>query len=322
MSPKAKGTISLLLSAAAFGLMPLLALKIYEQGGNSLFLSLCRFAFSIPVLFLAARREPHSCEQSIRYNGRFAFIAAVYIATPLLLFVSYSYIASSLATTIHYAYPALVLLLCQLCFHQKVPFFKYCCCMVCLAGVCCLCLSDTVLHPTGAFLSFASAVTYSLYVVCLPRSGLQQRFSPFSLTLRLNIAGTAALLVLNGALHTWAFSMSVVGWLYTVLISWGTAVGATVLFQTGLKLCGSENAALLSTFEPLVSVAAGIFLLGEPSSPRTVLGIILVLAAVTALSAYEKLKSRRSHAFSSSEQQAAHSASQDAESENPPSGSA
>lgn len=288
MNPKARGTAYILISAVAFGLMPLLALKIYGCGGNSLFLSLCRFAFSIPPLCFIVRKE--KAAEDSHLGGSFFAIAAVYILTPLLLFVSYSYIASSLASTIHYVYPALVLLICQLCFHQKIPAFKYACCFVCLAGVWCLCLSDTSLHPLGFAFAFASAVTYSLYVVCLPRSGLQKQFSPFSLTLRLNIAGTAALLVLNAVCGTWAFSMSGEGWFYTLLMSWGTAIGATILFQTGIKLCGSENAAMLSTFEPLTSVIVGIFVLGDPVSAQTGIGIFLVLAAVAALSVYEKAK--------------------------------
>lgn len=61
-------------------------------------------------------------------------------------------------------------------------------------------------------------------------------------------------------------------------------------FQTGIGLCGSENAAMLSTFEPLTSVIAGIFVLGDPASVQTGIGIFLVLAAVVALSVYEKAK--------------------------------
>ena len=288
MNPKARGTAYILISAVAFGLMPLLALKIYGCGGNSLFLSLCRFAFSIPPLYFMARKEKVAKHPHL--EGSFFAIAAVYILTPLLLFVSYSYIASSLASTIHYVYPALVLLICQLCLHQKIPAFKYASCLVCLAGVWSLCLSETSLHPLGFIFAFMSAVTYSLYVVYLPRSGLQAQFSPASLTLRLNIVGTGVLLVLNAVCDTWAFSMSGEGWFYTLLISWGTGIGATILFQAGIRLCGSENAAMLSTFEPLTSVIVGISVLGDPMSVQTGIGIFLVLAAVAALSVYEQGK--------------------------------
>ena len=92
MNPKARGTAYILISAVAFGLMPLLALKIYGCGGNSLFLSLCRFAFSIPPLYFMARKEKVAKHPHL--EGSFFAIAAVYILTPLLLFVSYSYIAS------------------------------------------------------------------------------------------------------------------------------------------------------------------------------------------------------------------------------------
>lgn len=133
-------------------------------------------------------------------------------------------------------------------------------------------------------------ITPDTLISSMCQQTMAKQFSPFSLTLRLNIVGTVALLVLNAVCGTWAFSMSGEGWFYTLLMSWGTAIGATILFQTGIGLCGSENAAMLSTFEPLTSVIAGIFVLGDPASAQTGIGIFLVLAAVVALSVYEKAK--------------------------------
>ena len=148
----------------------------------------------------------------------------------------------------------------------------------------------TINHYQESIKQIYKRITPDALISSMCQQTMAKQFSPFSLTLRLNIVGTVALLVLNAVCGTWAFSMSGEGWFYTLLMSWGTAIGATILFQTGIGLCGSENAAMLSTFEPLTSVIAGIFVLGDPASAQTGIGIFLVLAAVVALSVYEKAK--------------------------------
>lgn len=275
----------MVLSAALFGIMPLLAVKVYDCGGNPVFASFCRFLFSLPLLYLLSRRQGTRQQERRRMDGRFILVCIGYVLTPSMLFTSYLYIASSLATTVHFIYPALVLLLCRVVFRQKTPWLKYLCCAMCLLGVALFCLTEQQLHPGGMLLALASALTYSVYVSCLPASGLQERFTPFQLTLRLNIWGAVVMAVMNTAMGTWVFSMPPAGWAYTLLLSWGTAVLASVLFQRGIHLCGAQNAAMLSTMEPLTSVAVGVAVLGEELTIPSALGILLILSAVLTLSA-------------------------------------
>lgn len=286
LQKRIQGIVLVTIAAVLFGLMPLWVIKVYDSGGNSIFLSFCRFALSVPVLFALDRKffPGHSHPPPDR---KFFVVCVTYVLTPSLLFFSYTRIASGLATTAHFTYPALVLLLCRVMFHQKIPAAKYLCCLLCLGGVALFCTVGDQVDSMGLILALFSAVTYALYVSYLPVSGVQEILSPFCLTLRLNLAGVIVLAVLNTVMDTWAFHMTLEGWIYTLALSWGTAVGATILFQRGVQLCGPQNAAICSVLEPLTSVVCGVVFLSEPCTSQIVVGISLILSAVFILSLCE-----------------------------------
>ena len=52
---------------------------------------------------------------------------------------------------------------------------------------------------------------------------------------------------------------------------------ALAFFQKGLFLCGEVKASLLSTFEPLTSIAVGLAVYGEAMTPRLAAGMTLIL---------------------------------------------
>jgi drug/metabolite transporter (DMT)-like permease len=56
-----------------------------------------------------------------------------------------------------------------------------------------------------------------------------------------------------------------------------------VTFLAGLARIGPTNAAMISTLEPVVTVALSALLLGETLQPVTLLGGSLILAAVLLL---------------------------------------
>lgn len=284
MNQRIRGTIFVMLSAVGFGIMPFLAVRVYDYGGNAIFLTFCRFLLSLPLLWLLARRSGDTEKQPVTLP--FWGIMIAFSLTPLLMFLSYTFIASSLTTTIHFLYPALVLLLCRVLFQQKIPLVKYGCCLVCIVGVALFCVSGGEIHMGGVILAFASAVTYAIYTACLPASGLQQKLSAYRLTFRLNLCGACIMAIFNTCMGTWAFDMAPMGWVYTLALSWLTAVGSAVLFQLGVKLCGSQNTAMFSTLEPVTSVVMGAVFLHEDFTVQTAIGVVLILAAVFVLSVY------------------------------------
>ena len=72
--------------------------------------------------------------------------------------------------------------------------------------------------------------------------------------------------------HAWIW----VGWLAIV-----PAIMALVMMVYAAKYIGSTPTAILGALEPTTAVLIGVFVFSEPFSLRLLVGIILILAAVT-----------------------------------------
>lgn len=64
-------------------------------------------------------------------------------------------------------------------------------------------------------------------------------------------------------------------------LSWRSIIGVG-FFQYGVQYVGAQDAAILSTFEPVTSMIVGILVLHESASLSSMAGCILILISVTA----------------------------------------
>ena len=76
------------------------------------------------------------------------------------------------------------------------------------------------------------------------------------------------------------------GWLAALALV--STVGAVALFFAGLRRVGPTAASILSTVEPVVTVALAFAVFGESLSPAQLTGGALVLAAVLTVRAPRK----------------------------------
>lgn len=79
------------------------------------------------------------------------------------------------------------------------------------------------------------------------------------------------------------FAFPPITWIWIAGIVLVSTVGAMVLFVMGLQRTGPTNAAILSTFEPVVTAGLAAALLGEQLTPVQLAGAGLVLAAAVVL---------------------------------------
>ena len=76
-----------------------------------------------------------------------------------------------------------------------------------------------------------------------------------------------------------ALPTSVKGWMLVIFFAFVLNVVAMVLFQKGTFVVGGSRASILSTFDPITSVVAGVIVFNEGLSVFTVVGTILVVGA-------------------------------------------
>jgi len=288
MKSHKKGIFYIIISAVIFGMMPIVAKIIYSNGSNPLTLTFHRFIFSIPGLFLMCHFSKIKVVIPSRiYLTELAMLALGYTITPLLLFISYSYIASGLATTVHFVYPVLVLLGCAIFFHEKINKLQFFCCILCLCGIGAFYTPGNAANITGIVIAFASGITYAFYIIFLAKSGINGVSSTL-LGLYLAIIASVILLFVNLILGTLTFELTLTGWSLSILFGVVTSGFATVLFQMGVSEVGPQKGSLLSTFEPLTSAFAGMFLLGETLGVSAIVGVMCILVAIVLLTVYDK----------------------------------
>lgn len=280
------GICCIIVAAAIFGMMPICAKLIYSAGGNSWFLSFLRFALALPLLAFANYAgqgwKNHFCLQK-KLLKDILLLSVTLAATPIFLFWSYDYISSALSTTLHFIYPLFVLLFCITFFHEKTSTIQIVCCFLCLLGVMLFYTPNEGFSVFGVILALASGLTYGGYVVWLGHSGIQEEFGEYQLLLYLQGISSLILLVINICLDTICWKMPLSTWLLCILFGWGVTA-ATLLFQKGIKLCGSQYASFLSVIEPATSVVAGAVILKEALTVKTGIGILCVLLATVLIS--------------------------------------
>jgi len=133
----------------------------------------------------------------------------------------------------------------------------------------------------GALLALAAALTYTAYILVSDR--LIGEVDPFALALLVLTGATASFAVAGLVTGTLDLALSGEAWLWLVMIALVSTVVAVSAFFAGLRRVGPSEAAILSTFEPVVTVVLAFFVLGERLTPAQLGGGALVLAAVVLL---------------------------------------
>jgi drug/metabolite transporter (DMT)-like permease len=136
-------------------------------------------------------------------------------------------------------------------------------------------------HPVGALLGFGSAAVYTVYI--LVSDTVVHRLPPVVLS-ALVMTGAAGTLAVRAALTGGVdLGFAAPGWFWLACIAVVSTVLAMLTFFAGLKRTGPSTAAILSTFEPVVTTGLAALTLGESLTPLQLAGAALVLSSVAVL---------------------------------------
>lgn len=274
------GYLLVIFSAVVFGCMPLMVKRIYADGVNSLSVVFLRNLLSVPVVGLLAFRQ----RKTLRIDPKaLPSVAAIGIMgccmAPVLLFSSYSFMASGTATVLHFVYPAAVVLGGVLFYREKVTAGNLISVLVCVAGISLFYTPGQPLDWRGSVLAIVSGFAYAAYIVLLSHFRFRESVSGFLLNFYIFIINSIVmgLVCLLGGMLT--FPTTFGGWATSFLIALAVNAGAVAMFQWGTLIIGGQQAAILSTMEPITSVFVGILVFHEAMTLRTAAGTVLVILA-------------------------------------------
>jgi drug/metabolite transporter (DMT)-like permease len=283
-----------LVSAACFGVMAIFGKFAYEAGVSPTALVLVRFVLAAVLLLAllrlrpALRSGPGSPAGSGRLSGRLVLTAlglgAVGYATQAtLFFAALERTDASLVSLVFYTYPALVTLAAALLGRDRLSPRRIAALGIASGGTLLVLLGagGPSFDVLGVGLAFATAVTYTAYI--LVADGVVHRVPPVVLA-ALVMTGAAVALGVR-ALLTGGVDLGFgpAGWFWIACIAVVSTVVAMLTFFAGLRRTGPSTAAILSTFEPVVTTALAALTLGELLTPVQLAGGALVLGSVVVL---------------------------------------
>ena len=294
------GAALCLVSAACFGAMAVFGKLAYDAGVSPGALLLVRFALAAVLLgaVLLVRpelRRPGSSPPGVPTAGQWTMtrgrllaiafgLGAIGYATQASLFFSaLQMMDASLLALILYTYPVMVTVVAVLLGRDRLNPARSAALVAASGGTLLVLLGagGVSFHPVGALLAFASAITYTGYI--LVADTVVHRLAPVVLSalVMTGAAGTlGARALLTGGVD---LDFGVAGWFWLACIAVVSTVVAMLTFFAGLRRTGPSTAAILSTFEPVVTSALAALVLSESLTPIQLAGGALVLSSVAVL---------------------------------------
>lgn len=289
------GPFLCLLSAACFGAMPIFGKLAYRSGVTPESLLLLRFGVAAALLgaLLLAGPTLRSGSGGSRLGaGRLTprlvltalgLGAVGYATQSSLYFAALDRIDAPMVALVLYTYPALVTLAAVLLGRDRLTLRRLAALGVSSAGTLLVLVGAGGLSfdLVGVALAFGAAVTYTVYI--LVADGAVHQVPPVVLS-ALVMTGAAAALAARGlATGTIDLSFDVAGWFWVGCIAVVSTVVAMLAFFAGLRRSGPSTAAIVSTFEPVVTTVLAAVVLREFLTPLQLLGGVVVLSSVAVL---------------------------------------
>ena len=290
-----KGKICLILSAVIYGISPVLASIAYRGGINGITLTFLRSSAAAPVLLAVILADKRPLKLSPRTFINVAALGVFGGALPiLLLYLSYNFISNGLATTLHFIYPIVTVIASAVIYHERMPRVMLCAVVLVTVGIFMFSDIDARSDKVGIILALLSGLFYSFYVIFIDRSGLD-RLDYMVLTFYVMLIMSGATLIFGIATQSLSFDFSPLSWSVGAVISLLVTLCAMPLFQAGVRYEGASAAGILSTVEPVTSVALGALFLGERVETGQIMGASMILFGV--ILAERGLKKRESPAL-------------------------
>lgn len=276
---RALGIALALVSAASFGVMPVLTKVVYDDGAEPVGVLAVRFAIAAVVLQVAARVRRERMPRG-RTLAVLAGLGGVgYVGQALCYFFALERISAGLTSLLLYFFPALVVVLGAIAFRDRPRPLAVGCVAVATVGTALTVGPVEGGQVTGVLLGLSAALVYAVYILVSSRvTGV----GPLATAAWVLTAGAVVMGLL--ALATGPRLPSSAGaWLALVGVAViGTVVAVTTFFAA-LALLGPSDTAVISTVEPVVSIAVAGLVLGERLGGLQLAGGVVVLLAVGVL---------------------------------------
>lgn len=282
MSTRTKGFLYGAIAAASYGMNPLFTLPLYAAGMSVDSVLFYRYLFAVIVLGILMKLQKQSFALKKTDILPLVIMGLLFSFSSLFLFMSYNYMDAGIASTILFVYPVMVAVIMGVFFKEKISLITMFSILLALSGIALLYQGDgnRPLSTMGILLVLLSSLSYAIYIVGVNRSSLSN-LPTIKLTFYAILFGLSIYVVrLNFCTDLQAVPS---GWLWADTLALAilpTALSMICIAQA-IHYIGSTPTAILGALEPVTALFFGVLLFHETLTPRLIVGILMILIAVT-----------------------------------------
>ena len=290
---RTKGFVCGAIAAATYGMNPLFTLPLYAEGMTPDSVLFYRYGFAVLILGIVLKLQGQSLTLKKDEILPLFLGGLLFGASSLLLYLSYQYMDAGIASTLLFVYPVMVAVIMFLFFHEKASLLTVFCIGMALGGISLLYKGEggETLSILGMLLVMLSSLSYAIYIVGVNHSTLKT-MPTGKLTFYALLFGLLIFVVrLHFCLDLQAIP-SVKAWVNVLSMATLPTVISLVCTAVAIHSIGSTPTAILGALEPVTALFFGVMIFGEHLTSRIVLGVVMILLAVTLIVVATPLKER------------------------------
>ena len=291
---KTKGFILGAIAAASYGMNPLFTLPLYSAGMSVDTVLFYRYSLAVIVLGIMMKFQKQSFAIKRVDVLPLCIMGLLFAFSSLFLFMSYNYMDAGIASTILFVYPVLVAIIMAVVFKEKVSPITMFSIALAFVGISMLCKSPggQTLSLVGITFVFLSSLSYAIYIVGVNRSSLKDM--PIAkLTFYVLLFGLSVYVVRLQFCTELQVIPTPMLWINDVSLAVFPTVISLVTMTKAIHYIGSTPTAILGALEPVTALFFGVLVFGEQLTPRIILGILMVITAVTLIIGGKSLLKKR-----------------------------
>jgi drug/metabolite transporter (DMT)-like permease len=265
--------------------MAIFAKEAYAAGATVVTLLSIRFLLAAALFWVVVAVRGARLPSRRVVLGCLALGAVGYAAQAGLFFGALTHIDASLGSLLLYLYPLLVFLGAVALRRERVTGRRVGALALASVGAALVLMGGSLgaLNGTGVAMALGAAVVYAGYILVADRVvGAVDVFVMAALVTTGATASTLAVGVAAGS-GSLDFHFAAAGWGWIAAMALGSTVLGVSAFFSGLRAVGPATASIVSTAEPVVTVALAMLVYGEALGTRQLAGGVLVLGAVVIL---------------------------------------
>ena len=291
---KTKGFILGAIAAASYGMNPLFTLPLYSAGMSVDTVLFYRYSLAVIVLGIMMKFQKQSFAIKRVDVLPLCIMGLLFAFSSLFLFMSYNYMDAGIASTILFVYPVLVAIIMAVVFKEKVSPITMFSIALAFVGISMLCKSPggQTLSLVGITFVFLSSLSYAIYIVGVNSSSLKDM--PIAkLTFYVLLFGLSVYVVRLQFCTELQVIPTPMLWINAVSLAVFPTVISLVTMTKAIHYIGSTPTAILGALEPVTALFFGVLVFGEQLTPRIILGILMVITAVTLIIGGKSLLKKR-----------------------------